>query len=65
MLYIVDSLICDVLRAKEIHISDVNNGLYCRCADLECVYFLSSEHTAIQRTDNIRHYWEAEIVNAY
>ena len=39
--------------------------LYCRSGNLECAYFLGSEHIAFQRLDNIRHYWEAKIVNVY
>ena len=63
--YIVDPLNYDVLRTREIHTSAVNSRLYCGCTDLECTYFLDSEHIEIQRIDNIMHCYDAEIVNAY
>ena len=44
---------------------DANNPLFRRSADLECVYFLGSEHIAFQRIDEIRKFWADEIVNAY
>ena len=65
MPYIVDPRIWNVCISLVLSTLDANNPLFRRSADLECVYFLGSEHIAFQRIDEIRHYWEAEIVNVY